>query len=120
MQNACLDALSAWAKNRYQHGGGTLFFPSPLHCPEIIRKASFSRAVIRSCRSSGFQRTVVQLYDSCKTQNAHNFGHRHATDLYFTFLEMAKKVFFSKIFVASAGFEPVTYSDDAIFANLGP
>ena len=47
-------------------------------------------------RSSGFRRTVVQLYDSSKTQNAHNFGHRHATDLYFTFLEMAKKVFLVK------------------------
>ena len=106
MQNACLDALSAWAKNRYQHGGGTLFFPSPLHCPEIIRKASFSRAVIRSCRNSGFQRTVVQLYDSCKTQNAHNFGHRHATDLYFTFLEMAEKVFLVKFLWHRRGSNP--------------
>jgi hypothetical protein len=50
------------------------------------------------CRSSGFRRTVVQLYDSSKTQNAHNFGHGHATDIYFTFLEMAKKVFLIKIF----------------------
>ena len=41
---------------------------------------------------------VVQLYDSSKTQNGHNFGHRHATDLYFTFLEMAKKVFLVKFF----------------------
>ena len=40
--------------------------------------------------------TVVQLYNSSKTQNAHNFGHRRATDLYFTFLEMAKKVFLVK------------------------
>ena len=28
-----------------------------------------------------FRRTVVQLYDSSKTQNGHNFGHGHATDL---------------------------------------
>ena len=45
-----------------------------------------------------FRRTVVQLYDSSKTQNGHNFCHRHARDLYFTFLEMAKKVFLVKFF----------------------
>ena len=42
--------------------------------------------------------TVVQLYDSRKTQNGHNFGHGHARDLYFTFLEMGKKVFIVKFF----------------------
>jgi hypothetical protein len=45
---------------------------------------------------SGFRRTVVQLYVSSKTQNAHNFGHGYATDPYFTFLRMAKKVFLIK------------------------
>ena len=45
-----------------------------------------------------FRRIVVQLYDSSKTQNAHNFGHGYATDLYFTFLRMAKKVFLVKFF----------------------
>ena len=49
-------------------------------------------------RSSGFHCTIVQLYDSCKTQNGHNFGHGHATDLKFTFLEMAEKVFIVKFF----------------------
>ena len=49
-------------------------------------------------RSSGFRRSVVQLYDGSKTQNAYNFGHGHATDLYFTFLEMGKKVFLVKFF----------------------
>ena len=57
-------------------------------------KVSVRRTVIRS----GIRRTVVQLYDSSKTQNGHNFGHGHATDLYFTFLEMAKKVFLVKFF----------------------
>ena len=57
-------------------------------------KTSFRRAVIRS----GFRSTIVQLYDSSKTQNGHNFGHRHARDLYFTFLEMGKKVFLVKFF----------------------
>ena len=57
-------------------------------------KGSFRCAVIRS----GIRRTVVQLYDGSKTQNGHNFGHEHATDLYFTFLEMAKKVFLVKFF----------------------
>ena len=57
-------------------------------------KVSFRRAIIRS----GIRRTVVQLYDGSKTQNCHNFGHEHATDLYFTFLEMAKKVFLVKFF----------------------
>ena len=47
-------------------------------------------------RSSECRRTVVQLYNSSKTQNAHNLGHRHATDLYFTFLEMGEKVFIVK------------------------
>ena len=45
---------------------------------------------------------VVPLYNCttvvCKTQNAYNFGHGHATDLYFTFLEMAEKVFLVKFF----------------------
>ena len=45
-----------------------------------------------------FRRIVVQLYDSSKTQNAHNFGHGYATDLYFTFLRMAKKVLIVKFF----------------------
>ena len=49
-------------------------------------------------RSSGFRRTVVQLYDGSKTINAHNFGHRRGRDLYFTFLEMGKKVFIIKFF----------------------
>ena len=65
---------------------------------ETQSKASFRRAVIRLSKSSGFRCTVVQLYDSCKTQNDHNFGHRHATDLYFTFLEMGKKLFLVKFF----------------------
>ena len=57
-------------------------------------KTSFRRAVIRL----GFRRTVVQLYDLSKTQNAYNFGHRRARDLYFTYLEMGKKVFIIKFF----------------------
>ena len=67
---------------------------SALHKTLSKAKTSFRRAVIRS----GFRRTVVQLYDSSKTQNAHNFGHRRARDLYFTFLEMGKKVFIIKFF----------------------
>ena len=58
-------------------------------------ETSFRRAIIQSYLT---RRTIVQLYDCSKTQNAHNFGHRHATDLYFTFLEMAKKVFLVKFF----------------------
>ena len=74
------------------------------YCIETQSKAktSFHRAVIRS----GFRSTVVQLYDSSKTQNAHNFGHRHATDLYFTFLEMAKKVFLVKFLWHRRGSNP--------------
>ena len=49
---------------------------------------------------------VVLLYDSCKTQNDHNFGHRHATDLYFTFLEMAEKVFLVKFLWHRRGSNP--------------
>ena len=49
-------------------------------------------------RSSAFRRTAVQLYESIKTQNGHNFGHGHARDLYFTVLEMGKKVFLVKFF----------------------
>ena len=66
------------------------------YCIETPSKAktSFRRAVIQS----GFLSTVVQLYDSSKTQNGHNFGHGHATDLKFTFLEMAEKVFIVKFF----------------------
>ena len=41
-----------------------------------------------------------------KTQNAHNFGHRHATDLYFTFLEMAEKVFLVKFLCHRRGSNP--------------
>ena len=45
---------------------------------------------------------VVPLYNCTtvcsKTQYAHNFGHGYATDLYFTFLRMAKKVFLVKFF----------------------
>ena len=45
-------------------------------------KAAFTSAVPSyDRRSSGFRRTIVQLYDSCKTQNGHKFGHGHATDL---------------------------------------
>ena len=68
--------------------------------PSVV--PSYDRTIVqmgwKMCRSSGFRRTVVQLYDSSKTQNAHNFGHRHATDPYFTFLRMAKKVFLVKFF----------------------
>ena len=57
-------------------------------------------------RSSGFRCIVVQMYNSCKTQNDHNFGHRHATDLYFTFLEMAEKVVLVKFLWHQRGSNP--------------
>ena len=40
---------------------------------------------VASCRHtigiSSYRCTIVQLYNSSKTQNGHNFGHEHATDL---------------------------------------
>ena len=49
------------------------------YCIETPSKAktSFRRAVIQL----GFLSTIVQLYDSSKTQIGHNFGHRPAKDL---------------------------------------